>query len=52
MRQIEPAAAGHQELAAHRRHRVKHRDVGAASRQHLSRHQPGGTGADDGDVSF
>ena len=48
--EIESAAPRHQELAACRRHRVVDGHVGAALRQHLSRHQPGGTGADDGDV--
>ena len=48
--QIEPAAPGHQELAAGGRHRVIDGDAGAALRQHLGRHQPGRTGADDGDV--
>ena len=28
------------------------RDAGAALRQRLRRHQPGGTGADDGDFDF
>ena len=47
--QIEPAAPGHQQLAARRRHRVIDRHAGAALRQHLGRHQAGGTGTDDGD---
>src|SRR5437879_4795343 len=52
MRKIKPATPRHQELAARRRHRIIDRDAGAPLHQHLGRHQPGGTGADDGDLSF
>ena len=52
VRQVEPAAPGHQELAAGRRHRVIDRDAGAALGQHFGRHQPGRTGADDGDLGL
>ena len=48
--QIEPAAPGHQEFAAGRRHRVVDGDANAALRQHFRRHQPGWAGADDDDV--
>ncbi len=50
VREVEPATPGHQEFAAGRRHRIIDCYVGAALRQHLGRHQPGRTGADDGDV--
>src|SRR5581483_1644419 len=52
MREVQPTAAGHQELAAGRGHRVEHGNLRAALRQYLRRHQPGGAGADDGDVRF
>src|SRR5262245_23610521 len=51
MSEIQSAAAGHQKLAASRRHGVVDGDAGAAPRQHLRRHQAGGTGPDDGDVA-
>src|SRR5262249_36520061 len=50
MREVEPTTAGHQEFASRRGHGVVDGDGSAARRQHLRRHQPGGTGADDGDV--
>ena len=50
MRQVQPPAPGQQELAPGRGHGVKdiHRHPGA--RQHIRRHQAGGTGAENGDV--
>ena len=50
VREVEPAAPGHQEFAAGGRHRVVDSDVGAALRQHFGGHQAGGAGADDGDI--
>ena len=52
VRQIEAATSRHQKFAAGRRHCIIDRDAGSASRQHLGRHQPGRTGADDGDLSL
>src|SRR6201982_296688 len=50
MGEIEPAAPGHQEFAAGRRHGVIHRHAAAALRQRFRRHQPGGAGTDDGGI--
>ncbi len=50
MGQVEPAASGHQELAASGRHCVVDGDGSAALREHFGRHQAGGTGTDDRDV--
>src|SRR5450432_1415986 len=49
MREVEAAAPGHQQFAAGRRHCVINGDRGATLRQHFGRHQPGRSGADDGD---
>ena len=50
MGEIEAAAAGHQKLAARRRHAVVDRHGKAARAQDIGRHQAGWTGADDRDI--
>jgi hypothetical protein len=50
VRQVEPAAPRHQELAAGRRHAVVDRHLRAALRQGLRRHQAGRAGADHRDA--
>jgi hypothetical protein len=50
MRKIEPAASGHQEFAAGRRHRIIDGDARAALRQDFGGHKAGGASADDGDL--
>ena len=52
VRQIEAAAAGEQELPSGRRHPIVERDRGASARQDLGGHQPGRTGANDGDLGW
>ena len=48
--EIEAAASRHQELAPGRRHALVDRDLRAARRQNLSRHQPRWTGTDNRDI--
>ncbi len=48
--EIEAALAGHEELAAHRRHGVIHIDGHPRRRQDFGRHQAGGAGTDDADA--
>ena len=50
VREVQPAAPRQQELAPERGHPVVHGDARAAAGEHLRRHQPGRTAADDGDV--
>ena len=52
VREVEAAAPGHQKFAAGGKHGIVDGDLGAAVRQHLSRHQPGGAGSDDSDVAL
>jgi len=52
MGEIESAAPGHEEFAAGRGHGVVYRHARAALSRHPGRHQPGGTGADDGDIAL
>ena len=52
VREVQPAAPRQQKLAPERRHPVVHRDARAAADEHLRRHQPGRTAADDGDVGL
>ena len=47
MREVQPAASGHQEFAAGRRHRVIDDDRNARARNLFSRHQACRAGADD-----
>ena len=49
MREVHPAFAGQQELAADRRHRVVQVDAQAVASQRFGGHQPGGATADHGD---
>ena len=48
MRQVQPALARQQELAAGRGHGVVDVDFDPGGRQHLGRHQACGAGAEDG----
>ena len=50
MREVEPPAAGQQELAARRRHGVEDLDRDACGSDGFGRHQAGRAGADDGDA--
>ena len=47
MRQVEPALARQQELAADGGHGIEHIHRDACAGEHLGRHQAGGAGADD-----
>jgi hypothetical protein len=50
MGQVQPALASQQELAAHRGHAVEEMHRAPRARQHFRGRQPGGAGADHGDV--
>ena len=50
VREVEPAASGHQKFAARGRHRIIDGDMRATLREHFGRHQAGGASADDRDV--
>ena len=51
MREVEPALACQQKLAAHRGHGVKQVRGHAALGQHFCRHEPGGATANDGHIA-